>query len=151
MLTWYDACVDAVEQPFDKLRVLTIALGTVVVSALAALLVLARHLARRCEFSRLFAGQSAAFVVCAAASGWMFWRWKRLDAADRSRVWKHYGWFSGLMSSGCILGAVAQPAWAAFLIDFYGSRMNANDADSSLWAKVPTQPSLVVTQHAVCL
>jgi hypothetical protein len=51
----------------------------------------------------------------------MFWRWKRLGALNRSRVWKHYGWFSGLMCLGCILGAVAQPAWAAFLVNYYTS------------------------------
>ncbi len=51
----------------------------------------------------------------------MFWRWKRLDAHDRSRVWKHYGWYSGLMCLGCATGAVAQPAWAMFLVNFYTS------------------------------
>ncbi len=53
----------------------------------------------------------------------MFWRWKRLDAHDRSRVWKHYGWYSGLMCLGCATGAVAQPAWAMFLVNFYTSEI----------------------------
>jgi hypothetical protein len=65
--------------------------------------------------------QSAAFLVCAAASGCVFWLWKRLDANNRNRVWKYYGWFSGLMCFGCCVGAVSYPAWALFLVKYYNS------------------------------
>ncbi len=93
----------------------------------------------------------------------MFWRWKRLGAVDRSNVWKHYGWFSGLMCLGCILGAVAQPAWAAFLVNYYASerpnftnstvRGGAEDIKATLsYAKVSWAELAAALSHVVpCL
>jgi hypothetical protein len=65
--------------------------------------------------------QTFAFVVCAAASGRMFWHWKRLDAAARDSVWKHYGWFCGLMCSGCCVGAISYLAWSQFLAAWHNA------------------------------
>jgi len=40
----------------------------------------------------------------------MFFRWWRMDGQGRRRVWRLYGWFSGLMLCGSMFGAVA---WGA--------------------------------------
>jgi len=40
----------------------------------------------------------------------MFLRWWRMDGEGRRRVWRLYGWFSGLMLCGSMFGAVA---WGA--------------------------------------
>jgi len=40
----------------------------------------------------------------------MFFRWWRMDEEGRRRVWRLYGWFSGLMLCGSMFGAVA---WGA--------------------------------------
>jgi hypothetical protein len=65
--------------------------------------------------------QTSAFIVCAAASGWMFRRWQRMGDYDRARVWKHYGWLSGLMCFGCCMGAVSYAAWSQFLFSYQRS------------------------------
>jgi hypothetical protein len=75
--------------------------------------------------------QTFAFVVCAAASGRMFWHWRRLDGPDRNSVWKHYGWFCGLMCFGCLAGAMSYLAWAMFLVNYYTTR-----EDPSFWISV---------------
>ncbi len=54
--------------------------------------------------------QIAAYCVSALAGGTMFFLWRRMDEDDRRRVWRLYGWFSGLMMCGSCFGAVA---WAA--------------------------------------
>jgi hypothetical protein len=43
----------------------------------------------------------------------MFYRWRRMEEEDRGRVWRLYGWFSGLMACGSCVGAVA---WAAYMM-----------------------------------
>ncbi len=65
--------------------------------------------------------QSAACVLCAAASGLMFKRWLHLSDDDKRSVWKHYRWFSGLMCFGCCMGAVSFSAWAQWLGSIYSS------------------------------
>lgn len=55
----------------------------------------------------------------------MFWLWRKLDDADRCRVWKYYGWFSGLMCIGCLTGAVSYAGWAVFLVNYYDSKSNS--------------------------
>jgi hypothetical protein len=71
--------------------------------------------------------QIIAFAACAAVSGWMHIRWRRLDEYDRARVWKHYGWFSALMCIGCCAGAVSFAAWAEWLRYYYLSDWKSND------------------------
>lgn len=46
-------------------------------------------------------------------------RWWRLDSLDRNRIWKNYGWFTGLMGIGCCMGAVCYAAWAQGLHHYY--------------------------------
>ena len=45
----------------------------------------------------------------------MFYRWWRMEEEDRGRVWRLYGWYSGLMACGSCVGAVA---WAAQMMDY---------------------------------
>jgi hypothetical protein len=71
--------------------------------------------------------QSILFLACAVISGWVNVRWRRLDDYDRGRVWKHYGWFSGLMSVGCCTGATSFGAWAMWLSNFYLSEWEEID------------------------
>jgi hypothetical protein len=52
----------------------------------------------------------------------MFYRWRRMEEKDRRRVWRLYGWFSGLMACGSCVGAVA---WAAYMM-FLENVFNAN-------------------------
>jgi hypothetical protein len=66
----------------------------------------------------LFCTQSAAFVVSAAAGGTMFVRWWRLDTQDRPRIWKYYGWFTGLIFLGSCTGAVSNIAWSQWLANY---------------------------------
>jgi hypothetical protein len=60
------------------------------------------------------ATQIALFCVSAVAGGVMFYRWRRIGEEDRGRVWRLYGWFSGLMACGSCVGAVA---WAARMMN----------------------------------
>ena len=46
----------------------------------------------------------------------MFWLWRRMEEADRPRVWVLYGWFSGLMCVGSVFGAVTWVAWMQYLV-----------------------------------
>ena len=46
----------------------------------------------------------------------MFYRWRSMGEEDRGRVWRLYGWFSGLMLCGCCFGAVAYGAEMQVLI-----------------------------------
>lgn len=66
----------------------------------------------------LFCTQSAAFVVSAAAGGTMFVRWWRLETQDRKRIWRLYGWFTGLMCFGSCTGTVAYAAWSQWLVNY---------------------------------
>jgi hypothetical protein len=57
--------------------------------------------------------------------------WRRMGEEDRGRLWRLYGWFSGLMTCGSCFGAVA---WAARMMDLvndfkaYGSPVDAEKA-----------------------
>jgi len=46
----------------------------------------------------------------------MFLRWWRMDGEGRRRVWRLYGWFSGLMLCGSMFGAVAWVAGMQVLV-----------------------------------
>ena len=49
----------------------------------------------------------------------MFVRWWRLDSEHRLRIWKLYGWFTGLVCVGSCAGAVCYAAWAQWLYNYY--------------------------------
>ncbi len=117
---WLSACTSAVDRPKGTL---TIAIGSIVVSCpgvkimcpCCAALVFSRH------FLRLTIHQSTACFLCVVASGCMLWRWWRLDDYDRGRIWKHYGWFCGLMCFGSCAGTVSYAAISSFFDNYYKS------------------------------
>jgi hypothetical protein len=49
----------------------------------------------------------------------MFVRWWRMEEEDRRQVWELYGWFSGLMCLGSVLGAVTWGAWMQVLVALF--------------------------------
>ena len=49
----------------------------------------------------------------------MFVRWWRLQEEDLQRLWRMYGWFSGLMCVGSVFGLVAWAAWMQFLLALF--------------------------------
>jgi hypothetical protein len=63
-----------------------------------------------------FLEQIAAYCVSAVAGGTMFRRWWRMDGEGRRRVWRLYGWFSGLMLCGSIFVAVDSGAGMQVLL-----------------------------------
>ncbi len=65
--------------------------------------------------------QITALAVCSVSSGVLCFVWWRLGNENRNLLWKHYGWFSGLMCFGCCTGAVSYGAWSQFLVHFYSS------------------------------
>ena len=54
----------------------------------------------------------------------MFYRWRRMGEANRGRVWRLYGWFSGLMMCGSCVGVVAWASNMIFLVNIF----TANDS-----------------------
>jgi len=76
-----------------------------------------------------FPEQIAAFCVSALASGTMFFRWWRMDGEGRRRVWRLYGWFSGLMLCGSMFGAVA---WGANMQSLVLNFNTQNNPSSTL-------------------
>lgn len=96
--------------------------------------------------------QSATFVVCAAASGWMFCRWRNMSSIDRARVWKHYGLLCGLMCFGSLAGAISYAAWSQFLVALYpGIESSSIESYLSL-AKVisPRSFQLIIPRLRFC-
>ncbi len=69
--------------------------------------------------------QAFTFAISAAASGFMFNRWRLLTEYDRQRLWTNYGRFCGIMFVNCITGAVTSIAWALFLAAYYQADFNA--------------------------
>jgi hypothetical protein len=51
----------------------------------------------------------------------MLYRWRRIDEADRGRVWRLYGWFCALMVCGSCVGVVTWTARAVYLRNVYSS------------------------------
>ena len=75
--------------------------------------------------------QIAALILCAVVSGAMFALWRRLPDDDRARVWKHYGWFTGLTCVGCCIAVVSYASWAMFLFHYFASAVSAIFGSSS--------------------
>ena len=65
----------------------------------------------------------------------MFYRWRRMEEEDRGRVWRLYGWYSGLMACGSCVGAVAWTANMMNFVNIFKANTSANLAErSSLYA-----------------
>jgi len=63
----------------------------------------------------------------------MFLRWRRMAEEDRRRVWRLYGWFSGLMCLGSVFGAVTWAAWMMTLVWIFSqSQVPSGDNAQSL-------------------
>jgi hypothetical protein len=92
--------------------------------------------------------QITALAVCAVSSGLLFFVWCRLGNESRSLLWKHYGWFSGLMCFGCCTGAVAYAAWAQFLVHFYSSAVGRTSSFGSLEDIAAAYSAATVTRRA---
>ena len=63
--------------------------------------------------------QIAASLLCAAASGMMFVKWRMLLPENRLRVWNLYGWFTALICGGSAALIISVAAWTGFLVNFY--------------------------------
>ena len=127
---WIDACKATLGEPP---RDLAVSLGAVVVISHGT------HRVRRHVIPLAHAPlQSVALAVSAAASGWMFKRWWMLDAYDRGGVWKHYGWFCGLMCFSCCMGTVSYSAWAQWLSGIYASQRDESAQAMLSFAAVST-------------
>jgi hypothetical protein len=57
----------------------------------------------------------------------MLYLWRRMGEEDRGRLWRLYGWFSGLMACGSCFGAVSWAARMMFLVNDY----KAHDSHST--------------------
>jgi hypothetical protein len=94
--------------------------------------------------------QIAFFCVSALAGGTMFYRWRRMEEEDRARVWRLYGWVSGLMAFGSCVGAVA---WAARMMQLVSSFKANSSSDlvkqSSLFALSFSWRSAFTVTYAV--
>ena len=105
---WADACHSALYQPLQISIDANYASSSVTVRLLPSCRL-------RCPAVRIvvvvdtFFLQIAAFCVSALTGGTMFRLWWRMNLEMRRRVWKMYGWFSGLMFFGSCFGALA---WA---------------------------------------
>jgi hypothetical protein len=56
----------------------------------------------------------------------MFYLWRRLGEEERPRVWRLYGWFTGLMVTGSCIGVVTWAARMMQLVIFFKSRAYTN-------------------------
>ena len=143
---WISACNATLGQiPSDRAT----AWGAVMVGcsadALLPIIFLVRRDAGVYEF--LMNRQSAACVFCAATSGLMLKRWLLLSYDDKLIVWRHYGWFSGLMCFGCCMGAVSYSAWAQWLTGFYFSLESGIKSQDLSYASVSNPARSVTVLH----
>jgi len=64
----------------------------------------------------------------------MFLRWRRMAEEDRRRVWRLYGWFSGLMCLGSVFGAVTWAAWMMTLVWIFSESQVPSGDNAQSWA-----------------
>jgi hypothetical protein len=64
----------------------------------------------------------------------MFLRWRRMAEEDRRRVWRLYGWFSGLMCLGSVFGAVTWAAWMMVLALYFSQTQVPSGDNAQLHA-----------------
>lgn len=57
----------------------------------------------------------------------MFHRWFRLDDYNRQKIWRLYGWLTGLMACGSCFGIVAWSTWMLCLVNLYRSKLQGVD------------------------
>jgi hypothetical protein len=81
----------------------------------------------------------ATFCIAAAASAVLYWRWFQMDAECRQRVWRLYGWFTGLTYCGSCCGAVAWLSQMQYLVAFF-----TVESRHSLQALGPSQQLWVI-------
>ena len=77
----------------------------------------------------------------------MFYLWQRIAEEDRRRVWRLYGWFSGLMACGSCFGAAT---WVVRMMQFSYSIKSLRSSDvieqySMLALSYSYRPSFTVT------
>jgi hypothetical protein len=88
--------------------------------------------------SELFAEQISAYCVSGLVGGTMFYLWQRMEAEERGRVWRLYGWFSGLIACGSCVGVVAWTARMMILENFFKAQnlQSQKDSTGELWSLV---------------
>ena len=59
--------------------------------------------------------QIAAYCVSALAGGTMLHLWRRMGEEERQRVWRLYGYFTGLIVTGSCVGVIT---WASRMMQF---------------------------------
>ncbi len=52
-----------------------------------------------------------------------------MEEEDRGRVWRLYGWFSGLMACGSCFGAATWAAWMMLLVNVFEANTSTADGD----------------------
>jgi hypothetical protein len=67
--------------------------------------------------------QISCFVICAAAHGTAFARWRKWSAEEKLRGWRLYGWFTALSCIGSVAGALAYAARIGHLYGIYATRV----------------------------
>jgi hypothetical protein len=73
--------------------------------------------------------------------------WRRMGEGDRGRLWRLYGWFSGLTTCGSCFGAVAWAVNMMQLVNFF--KGNASARDRSLIALSLSWKSAFLVAYAV--
>jgi hypothetical protein len=86
--------------------------------------------------------QIAAYSVCALAGGTMFVLWRRVEDDDRRRIWRLYGWFSGLLLCGSCFGIASWSAWTNYVLLFY-------EYQNIFKTYVPTPYDMIAKAHAL--
>ena len=78
--------------------------------------------------------QIAAFCVSAIASGYMLWRWRRINEGHKASVWRLYGYFAAIICFGSCAGAIA---WVANnqLLAMYFTRTTSAVKNSDYYTK----------------
>jgi hypothetical protein len=68
----------------------------------------------------------------------MFYLWQRMEPEERGRVWRLYGWFSGLVACGSCVGVVAWTARMMVLENFFKAQnlQSQKNLTGELWSLV---------------
>ena len=64
-----------------------------------------------------------------------------MPLAEKEFIWRHYGWFTGLICCGCCVAVVSYYAYAQFLVSYYSSEVSprfgaASDLDAAAAASL---------------